>query len=326
MPPLAILLPTFNGARYLEAQLNSILAQGYSDFELLAIDDGSHDSSASILDRFAARDSRVTRLPASDNRGQKARLGELLAAARAPLIAFADQDDIWGDEKLQRLCDSLGDHSLAFGPSHLIDAEGRSLGKTLMEALSVAHQADDKLSLLRSSRVSAHAMVCRREILHPMIFKSELPFDRLISMVAVFANGVTFVRDADTFHRLHGANAHNGGVLKMLRPWKIRPRDISERFTRFRSYRRDFLEELNQLANSSTLDPSVRITFTKCAALCTEAWQDNEKSPSYAFRALRNLLFPLAGSQRDWDHFRVHLWSMCLNLPRHVSALVPYPR
>src|SRR4051812_45980480 len=108
-PAVSILLPTWNGAVFLAEQLDSILEQTLADFELLVVDDGSTDGTAEIAARYAERDGRVRLLPATGNRGQKARLLELLAEARAPLLAFSDQDDVWDAGKLEALAGGLGD-------------------------------------------------------------------------------------------------------------------------------------------------------------------------------------------------------------------------
>ncbi|WP_379553899.1 glycosyltransferase [Erythrobacter sp. W53] len=329
MPAISILLPTYNGAQFLEEQLDSILAQSFEDFELVSIDDGSNDASAEILRAYADRDSRVRVLASDGNKGQKTRLKELLAEASTPLIAISDQDDIWGPQKLERLYENLDGCSLAFGPSHLIDGAGDPLGKTLMEALNVAHHGDDRVAILRSSRVSAHAMLCRREIIDEELFSSKLAFDWVISLIAAFSDGVRYVPDADTFHRLHGGNAHNGGVLKMLRPWTITLGDIERRITRFKAKRGDLIEQFDQMAAASALAPEIRSTFARCAALCRENWGDAAMSyggeARDTFLALRELLLPLAGSERDWEHFEVHLWPICLGLPRQASYVLSPP-
>lgn len=330
MPAISILLPTYNGSRYLREQMDSILAQSLKDFELITVDDGSSDESAAILDSYAATDDRVSRLPSHDNRGQNARLLELIAQAKAPLIAFADQDDIWGAEKLQALQTGIADRAMAFGPSHLIDGDGEALGKTLMEALGVSHHPDDRLSILRSSRVSAHAMLCRRELLEQSLFASTSPFDWLISLVAAFAGGIAYVPGAATYHRLHGENSHNGAVLKKLRPWTFGVDDLKAEIARYRGKQAHFTAQLEGLAGAQALDPEMRATFSLCAALCRETFADgtqgNIGKRRELFGKLEDNLRPLAGSDRDWYFFQKQLWPLTLGLPLHAARLVPRPR
>ena len=99
-----ILLSTYNGAPYLAQQLDSILAQTVSDWRLLVRDDGSTDGTKAILDDYARRYPERIRLMESDgNAGCVRSFERLLAAAEADYICFADQDDVWLENKLAHL-------------------------------------------------------------------------------------------------------------------------------------------------------------------------------------------------------------------------------
>jgi glycosyltransferase involved in cell wall biosynthesis len=92
-PVVSVLLPVFNGEKYLVQAIDSILGQTFRDFELLLIDDGSTDGSLKILRKFEMLDSRI-RLTKRENRGLIATLNELLAQARGKYIARMDADDV----------------------------------------------------------------------------------------------------------------------------------------------------------------------------------------------------------------------------------------
>lgn len=93
VPPLSVAMSVYNGARFLESAIDSVLAQDFTDFEFLIIDDGSTDATPDILRAYAARDPRVRPL-IRENCGLVASLNQLLALARAPLVARMDADDI----------------------------------------------------------------------------------------------------------------------------------------------------------------------------------------------------------------------------------------
>lgn len=93
LPSLSVLLPVHNGERFLADAISSVLAQSFSDFELIIVDDGSQDRSAEIAQSFAARDARV-RVMRQRNRGLVETLNYGITLARAPLIARMDADDI----------------------------------------------------------------------------------------------------------------------------------------------------------------------------------------------------------------------------------------
>lgn len=98
-PTVSILLPVRNEARHLPAALASIFAQTLTDWELVAVDDGSTDGTPQLLAAAAARDSRV-RPMANPEPGLVAALNHGLAACRAPLVARMDGDDVCHPRRL----------------------------------------------------------------------------------------------------------------------------------------------------------------------------------------------------------------------------------
>ncbi|WP_294240133.1 glycosyltransferase [uncultured Sphingomonas sp.] len=108
-PRITVALSVYDNAAYLSAALDSILAQSFGDFELLAVNDGSTDGSAAILDDYAARDSRV-RVIHQANQGLIPSLNRIVEAARAPYIARMDGDDIALPERFARQVAFLDAH------------------------------------------------------------------------------------------------------------------------------------------------------------------------------------------------------------------------
>ncbi len=95
MPFLSIIVPVYNVKSYLSECLDSILAQTYTDFEVLLIDDGSSDGSSALCDEYAGRDSRIRCFHKENGGHMSARLEGFQKAAGA-YIAFLDSDD-WVD-------------------------------------------------------------------------------------------------------------------------------------------------------------------------------------------------------------------------------------
>jgi len=99
-PSVSILLPVRNEEFHLPAALDSLFRQSLKDWELIAVDDGSTDSTPAILERAARRDPRVRRIR-SDGRGLVAALNAGLEACRAPLLARMDGDDLSHPRRLE---------------------------------------------------------------------------------------------------------------------------------------------------------------------------------------------------------------------------------
>src|SRR5258706_14041022 len=108
-PAVSVVMPVYNGERYLASAIDSILAQTFTDFELIAVDDGSTDSSLPMLKRYAERDPRV-RVISRPNTGIVGALSDAIAAARAPLIARMDADDLSLPLRFERQVAYLSGH------------------------------------------------------------------------------------------------------------------------------------------------------------------------------------------------------------------------
>ena len=96
-PLVTIVLPTHNGAQYIAQALKSVLAQTYTNWELLVIDDGSTDETIQVLEAFILRDKRIRMLKNEKKLGIQAALNHGLSEAVGKYIARIDDDDVWID-------------------------------------------------------------------------------------------------------------------------------------------------------------------------------------------------------------------------------------
>lgn len=98
-PQVTVILPVYNGERYLREAIDSVLAQTYTDLELWVCNDGSTDGTAAIADSYD--DPRVRRIDNPHNMGLVATLNRAFALMESPFIARMDDDDLWEPDKLQ---------------------------------------------------------------------------------------------------------------------------------------------------------------------------------------------------------------------------------
>jgi glycosyltransferase involved in cell wall biosynthesis len=121
-------MPVYNSERYLRESVESVLTQTLADLELVAVDDGSTDASAAILDSYASADSRVV-VHRQTNRGQAAARNLAIELASAPLIACLDSDDVLVPDRLENQCRFLARHgavALVGGAVTFVDESGRA--------------------------------------------------------------------------------------------------------------------------------------------------------------------------------------------------------
>jgi glycosyltransferase involved in cell wall biosynthesis len=95
MPKVSVIIPTYNRRDFVREAIASVLAQTYRDFELLVIDDGSDDDTATIVQEFAG-----VRYVFQPNRGVSAARNRGVTVSNGELLAFLDSDDLWQPRKL----------------------------------------------------------------------------------------------------------------------------------------------------------------------------------------------------------------------------------
>ena len=136
MAKVAILMALYNGERFLQAQLDSLLAQTHEDWALIASDDGSTDASPQMICDFAALNpERHIRLVAGPQQGVARNFLSLLShVGDAAYFAFADQDDVWLPGKLSRAVAQMPepDHpAMVCGRTTLVNEVLKKTGATL---------------------------------------------------------------------------------------------------------------------------------------------------------------------------------------------------
>lgn len=98
-PRVTVVIPAYNAARFVAQAIESVLAQTFTDFELLIVDDGSTDETSAVPARYLY-DPRVRYLRHEQNRGLAAARNTGIRHARGEFVAFLDADDFWLPEKL----------------------------------------------------------------------------------------------------------------------------------------------------------------------------------------------------------------------------------
>lgn len=130
---LSIAMATYNGERFLREQLDSILAQTVTDFEVIVCDDCSTDCTVAILEEYARLDKRFNIYKNTHNLGFKKNFEQAIGLCKGDYIALCDQDDIWYPDHLELLLKNIGDCVMCCGNSELVNANNQSLGKMLSE-------------------------------------------------------------------------------------------------------------------------------------------------------------------------------------------------
>lgn len=129
MPCVSVIIPAYNHEQYISQCIESVLTQTFTDFEIIVVDDGSQDGTASVLEQYRGRLSIIQQI----NRGTQAARNTAIRASSGQYIALLDSDDVWLPNKLERQVAAFvasPTAGLVYAPAHLIDAQGSRLGTT----------------------------------------------------------------------------------------------------------------------------------------------------------------------------------------------------
>jgi glycosyltransferase involved in cell wall biosynthesis len=128
MPRVSVIVGVFNAERFLDATIQSLLAQTYTDFEAIIVDDGSTDETPTILRRQTDPRIKVLR---QENSGSGAAFHAAFGASQGELVAFLGADDLWDSGSLAAhvgLLDSKENVQLSFSWFRVIDDTGADIG------------------------------------------------------------------------------------------------------------------------------------------------------------------------------------------------------
>jgi GT2 family glycosyltransferase len=181
LPAVSVVMPVHNAAPFLHDSVRSVLDQSFPDFELVVLENGSSDGSASILRSYASSDPRIRLIEDPRRLGLVESSNHVVGKATAPLLARMDADDVCHPERLARQFELMRRHPevVAVGTlSDGIDADGRRV------------RPRDRWRLIRCSQVpfSHGSSMFRRDA-----------FDR----IGGYREGLLW-RDVDLFLRLTG--------------------------------------------------------------------------------------------------------------------------
>src|SRR3989338_1589342 len=130
-PKVTVLIPCYNRENFVKETIDSALSQSYPNLEVVAVDDGSTDSTPQILKSYGSR-IRVIEHSGRVNKGQSAAINLAMRSTESEYVAILDSDDVWKKDKIRRQIDFLEqnkDYGLVYVNGLAIDEKGRELYK-----------------------------------------------------------------------------------------------------------------------------------------------------------------------------------------------------
>ncbi len=202
-PGISVIMPVYNGARFLAEAVESILTQTEQDFELILADDGSTDDSAALIQAYAARDARIRPLWLA-HAGEGATLNAAVAVARGEWLALLKQDDVALPTRLATQRAWLAQHTLEIAGTcaqHFGDRQGVFWFPTAQQ--TICHEFLFQVGILDSTLMLSTAIAKAHPWREDVVIIDYEWLTRLILRYRVGNLPTILVK-----YRAHGAQTH----------------------------------------------------------------------------------------------------------------------
>jgi len=219
-PRISIAMATYNGARFIEQQLESFAAQTLPPAELVVTDDGSTDGTIEIVDRFASQAAfpvHVHRNP--EQLGYTRNFSRAASLCTGDLVCFSDQDDRWHPAKLAKVAEEFAGKPgicLIVNDQAITDADLNPSGATIFGN-------NRRLGFPDSNLIAGCCTTVRRELLEVLLpFPPEIPYDEWLGAMAELLGVKALIEESLQDYRRYGSNT-TGSILaeRSPTPWSL---------------------------------------------------------------------------------------------------------
>jgi glycosyltransferase involved in cell wall biosynthesis len=224
---ISVAMCTYNGARFLPEQLESIAAQIRPPYEIIICDDCSTDNTVEIINSFAERARFFVRLEVNEsNLGVTKNFEKAIELCQGEIVALSDQDDIWRPQKLEHIAKTLAQEPgclLVFSDGNCIDGDGLDLGFTLWDKCgedNVHGLLRDGYSqlgiLLKREIVTGATLAVRRRLLEKALPIPDIWLhDAWLAIVAAATDQIAVIDERLIQYRVHGSQYIGVGRRKL---------------------------------------------------------------------------------------------------------------
>ncbi|PHM17961.1 MAG: hypothetical protein CJD30_04165 [Sulfuricurvum sp. PD_MW2] len=216
-PLISIVIPLYNGERFIAQTLESVLAQTYRNIEVIVVDDASTDRGCEIVRDYSTKDSRLRLLLSETNFGGPARPRNIgIEVAQGEFIAFVDADDIWKPHKLQTQLDFLvhnPDIDMLYSPAEIIDEHGTISPSRKQRFLSLLLRLmSPKNAIIYGNFININTLMLRRPLINRFIEEKRLVAieDWMFHILNLYDGmKAAVLEEALIYYRIHSASISN---------------------------------------------------------------------------------------------------------------------
>lgn len=259
MSKISILLSTYNGGKYLKAQLDSLFSQSYKNFRVIVRDDGSSDKTLEILKSY-----NIELLPSNENLGVKSSFETLLKYAfgnsDAEYFMFCDQDDVWNQDKIELTLQKMYEMEklykntpiLVHTDLEVVDENLHTINPSFMNLQNLDEKKNRLNNLLIQNTITGCTVMINKDLAKlclPMSLNA-IVHDWWVGLVASYFGKIGYLSQSTIKYRQHTQNSIGakgfdiGFVLKNFQKKQTLDKNISQA--------KDFLEIFNDKLDKDT--------------------------------------------------------------------------
>lgn len=216
MPLVSVIMPSYNHEKFIVEAIESVLNQTIKDFELIVIDDYSHDNSHLIIEEFEKKDERIKKIFHQKNLGIAKTLNEGIKNSNGKYIALIASDDSWMREKLEKQLEILKEDEdlIVWCNSAIIDHDSKFTGEKSSEKYDNATSQGHVFDEIMNSWISGSGIIMKKENLKKIQFNESLKYlnDTLFYLDLAYRYKFHYMEETLSKYRLHGENASYGKI------------------------------------------------------------------------------------------------------------------
>lgn len=230
-----ILLATYNGEKYIDSQILSILSQTFQHWRLIIHDDGSSDNTVSIIKKYTKFDNRIVFIDDDCKmRDPGKHFIYMLRFSSSPYICFCDQDDIWFEYKLERMlnvinqCDNTKPQ-VVFSDAYLYYSKERKMGGKLL----VTRPNNLKQSLFINGGIHGSASIFNKlmkEKLNDFCADSVAMHDHILTLIGCTYGQTSYMSEKLFLYRQHANNVTGNMEVSPIKRTINAFRSISQKY------------------------------------------------------------------------------------------------
>ncbi len=245
---VSIVLPTYNGAKYIRSQVDSLLKQSYSNFELIIIDDCSTDRTEDIVREYISGEPKIRCYSNRNNMGINKNFEKGIKLTEGEIIFLCDQDDIWDEHKIEKMIYKINQgYDLVYSDLRTINSQDVITALSFHKIIGTDRLYSKSLSkyLLFRNATNGCSICFRKDIVDKIIpFPNFMIYDWWIMLIASLNYKVGYINEPLMAYRLHDNNAVGLPTLEKTNEEKLEgiQQEIN-RLNNLQPYIMDNLEE-----------------------------------------------------------------------------------